>query len=116
MSISSRMEGDVCVVVFEETKMLDEAVINEVDEGLERIADEHKGGKLLIDFNRVTFMSSAMLGKIVFLEKKCRKESTDLRLCSINANIMEAIEMLKLDKILKIYPTLSDALIAFEQG
>lgn len=107
------MEGDVCVAVFDEARMLDEAMINEVGTALKELVDTHQGGKLLIDFNNVTFMSSSMIGKIVFLEKDCKTKGVDLRLCSINPNIMEAITLLNLDKLLEIYGTVGEALEAF---
>lgn len=114
MAITSRMEGDVCVAVFDQAKMLDEAVINEVGTKLQGLVEDNLGGKLLIDFNNVTFMSSSMIGKIVFLAKSCKAKDVDLRLCSINPNIMEAITLLNLDKLLKIYGTVGEALAAFE--
>lgn len=113
MAITSRMEGDVCVAVFNEAKMLDEAMINEVEVALKDLVATHQGGKLLLDFNNVTFMSSSMIGKIVFLAKECKAKGVDLRLCSINKNIMEAITLLSLDKLLEIYPTVGEALVAF---
>lgn len=112
--MTSRMEGDVCVAIFNQAKILDEAVINEVGTELRKLVDQHQGGKLLIDFNNVTFMSSAMIGKVVFLEKECRAKGVDLRLCSINPMIMEAITMLNLDKLLEIYGTVGEALAAYE--
>ena len=72
MAITSRTEGDVVVAGFDEAKMLDEALINEVGEELGQLANQNEGGKLLIDFSNVTFMSSSMIGKIVFLEKECK--------------------------------------------
>lgn len=114
MPITSRMEGDICIAVFDEAKMLDEAVINEVGEELNKLVAANKGGKLLIDFNNVTFMSSSMIGKVVFLEKGCKANGVDLRLCSINPNIMEAITLLNLDQLLEIYGTAGEAIAAFE--
>lgn len=114
MAIISRNEGDIVIAGFEQARMLDEAVINEVADKLTALVDENVGGKLLLDFNNVTFMSSSMLGKVVFLAKDCKTKKVDLRLCSINANIMEAISLLRLDTMLKIYDTAGDAIEAFE--
>ncbi|MEC9093975.1 MAG: hypothetical protein VX438_14800, partial [Planctomycetota bacterium] len=66
MAITSRTEGDAIVAGFEEEKMLDEAVINEVGDELGQLVNENEGGKLLVDFDNITFMSSSMIGKIVF--------------------------------------------------
>ena len=49
MAITSRTEGDVVVAGFDEAKMLDEALINEVGEELGQLANENEGGKLLIE-------------------------------------------------------------------
>lgn len=105
---------DVVVVTFQEAKILDETQI-------ERIGREFKGltlqasadHKLLLNFERVKFMSSSMIGQIMLLAKMCKKDKVNLRLCSICPNIMEVFKLMGLQKVLQIHKTEEDALKAF---
>lgn len=113
MAVKLRTEGKVLVVEFEDAKMLDEAVINEVGNELMTVVDQCEGKQMLLDFSAITFMSSSMIGKIVFLNKDCKAKGVDLRLCSINSNVMEVFSLMNLDKVLSIYPSYKQALESF---
>lgn len=58
-------------------------------------------------------MSSAMLGKLVQLIKKCKEDKIDLKLCSINDSVMEVFTLTRLNKILDIHANEEGALKAF---
>ena len=113
VSVTSTIAGDVLVAEFQEAKMLDEAVINEVGEELMKMVGQCTGNKMLLDFSNITFMSSSMIGKIVFLDNDCKSKGVDLKLCSINANVMEVFSLMNLDKILSIYDDRDQAIAAF---
>ena len=40
--------------------------------------------KLLLDFTGVSFMSSAMIGKLVLLHKKCKSAEILMKVCNIS--------------------------------
>lgn len=113
MAVKSKTEGKVLVVEFEDAKMLDEAVINEVGNELTELVSQCEGKQMLLDFSTITFMSSSMIGKIVFLSKECKSKGVDLRLCSINSNVMEVFSLMNLDKVLSIYGTSEQAMESF---
>ena len=113
MAVKSRTEGRVVIVEFEDSKMLDEAVINEVGNELMALVEQCEGKQMLLDFSAITFMSSSMIGKIVFLSKDCKAKGVDLRLCCINANVMEVFSLMNLDKVLSIYPNYEQAKESF---
>ena len=48
-------------------------------------------------------MGSAMIGKLVMVSKKCKKDHVDLRFCEVNDSIMEVFQLMKLTDILQIY-------------
>ena len=48
-----------------------------------RLLDETQDKKLLLDFTQVQFMSSAALGMLIRVHKKCRERGIALKLCSI---------------------------------
>jgi|TARA_B100000809_G_C15124838_1_gene525768 anti-sigma B factor antagonist len=112
-AIMSQKNGDVLVVYFTESRILDEATIQTLGADLEQMANRAEEGKLLLNFENVRFMSSAMLGKLVSLNKKCKTEEIDLKLCSISKDIMEVFKLMRLNKLLDLRSDEDKALSAF---
>ena len=59
--------GDVTTVNLMDKKILDEAVIQELGEDLFNLVDQHYKVKLVLNFEKVEFLSSAALGKLITL-------------------------------------------------
>ena len=112
-AIMSQKNDDVLVVYFTESRILDEATIQTLGADLEQMANRAEEGKLLLNFENVRFMSSAMLGKLVSLNKKCKTEEIDLKLCSISKDIMEVFKLMRLNKLLDLQSDEDKALSAF---
>ena len=55
-----------------------------------------------MNFKNVSFMSSAMIGKLVLFGKKCKTAKVKLRLCCINDNVDEVFKLMKLNKVFAI--------------
>ena len=117
MSLLRTQETDgVLVVYFSETKILDEAKIQKIGTELMEAADGAAAEKrLLLNFSGVGFMSSAMIGKLVLLNKKCKKDSTALKLCDIAGNVSEVFKIMKLNKVFDIYKNEEKALKSFDK-
>lgn len=113
--LMSQKNGDVLIVYFTDARMVDQSKIEGVGKELMEFAGKCEGGKLLLNFEGVRFMGSAMLGKLVALNKKCSADNCALKLCSISADIMEVFKLTRLDKVLKIYSDEPKALSAFER-
>lgn len=106
--------NDVVVVTFAESKILDEGVIRQIGEEFKKLTTEAAAErKLLVRFDRVTFMSSAMLGQIMRLAKQCKADKVDLKLCDIAPSIMEVFTITRMDKMLSIHANEAEALKAF---
>ena len=103
----------VLVVQFQESKLLDEVKIQEIGTELLEAASAATNKRLLLNFNGVEFMSSAMIGKLVLLNKKCKADGITLKLSNISDSVSEVFEIMKLDKIFDIYKTQEKAVKAF---
>lgn len=64
-------------------------------------AAEHTG-KMLVDFSGVQFMSSAMMGKLVLLNKKAKASSVEMRFCNVSPNVLEVFKITRLNKVFHI--------------
>ena len=114
-ALMSQTHGKVLVVYFTESRILNQTTIQQIGAELEKMANRAEWGKLLLNFSDVRFMSSAMLGKLIKLNKKCKQENTHLKLCCIPEEIMEVFKLMRLHKIMYFYQDENKALIAFEK-
>lgn len=115
-SLITRETDGVLVVHFTETKILDESKIQKIGSELMEAVENASGEKkLLLNFQGVDFMSSAMLGKLVQVHKKCKGGSIVLKLSDISAPIMEVFKITNLNKILDIYKNEEKALKSFDK-
>jgi anti-anti-sigma factor len=106
--------GEVLAVSFNQTSILDQRTIDEIGRELEQVELEASGNrKLLISFQGVEYMSSAMLGKLVQLHKRCKADKIKLKLCSIANNPLEVFKITRLDKLFEIHPDANAALATF---
>jgi anti-anti-sigma factor len=117
MAMLRTQETDgVWVVSFTETKILDEAKIQKIGaELIEAARNAQSCKKLLVNFNGVGFMSSAMIGKLVLLNKQCKQDGVALKLSNISGNVSEVFQIMKLNKVFEIYKTEEKALKSFDK-
>ncbi|HEV3341015.1 MAG TPA: STAS domain-containing protein [Pirellulales bacterium] len=105
--------GDVTVVRFVDRKILDEASIQELGTELFQLVEQENRGKLVLNFTKVDFLSSAALGKLITLDKKVKARSGKLKLSNIRPEIYEVFAITKLNKLFDIKDDEADALAAF---
>ena len=65
---------------------------------------------LVLDFSQVQYVSSAGLGGLLTFAKKCKGAKFELRLAGLCPSIQEVMELMQLDRILKIFPTVANAI------
>lgn len=106
----------VLVVSFSDSKILDEAKIQKIGaELMEAAQSAQESKKLILNFSGVGFMSSAMIGKLVLLNKQCQKDGVVLKLSDISDNVSGVFQIMKLNKVFDIYKTEEKALKSFEK-
>lgn len=105
--------GDVTVVSFTEKKILDEPNIQAIGEQLYGLVEDSGRKKLLLNFGKVEYLSSAALGKLITLNKKVQAVSGRLALCNIDPTIYEVFEITGLYRVFNIYGDEQEALQSF---
>jgi anti-sigma B factor antagonist len=109
-----RDKDDVVVVSFNHAKLIELDVVRAIGQEFKNLPLQAAANrKLLLDFSKVEFMTSGMIGEIVKLQKQCKQDKIRLKLCNICANIMEVFKITGLAKALEIYPDGMKALEAF---
>ncbi len=90
------------VVTLNYEKILDEADIKSIEKSVLPVIDDNDKIKLVLDFSKVQFLSSAMLGLLIRLKKTIEDKGGALRLSGINDKIMGVFKITRLDKIFTI--------------
>lgn len=109
--------GEVVMVTFAQSRLLDEATIQTVGREFEKLTLEAAANrKLLLNFKGVSFMSSSMLGQILRLHKKCKNDKIKLKLCGICPQVLDVFVITKLNKVLDIVGDEETALADFDGG
>ena len=107
---------DVHIVEFLETKILDQMMIDRIKNEILAMVEEAGHPKFLISFENVKYISSAVLGMLMTVNKHIAAKKGELRLAAIDQSLMEVFTLTRLDKILKIFKTSEDALRKFGAG
>ena len=110
MEISDRDEGEIKVVELE----------GNLDTNTSPTAQEHLNGligggngKILIDFGKLNYISSAGLRVLLATAKKLRAGGGDLRLCNLNQGVQDVFEISGFSSILSVHATEGEALDGF---
>ena len=99
----------VTVVLLSDQRILDELSITQIGNDLTEIIAAADNPKVVINFSKVTNMSSSALGMLITLHKRAREAGGELRLCNIQPTIQEVFKITRLDEIFKICPTQGEA-------
>jgi len=95
--------GEVGVVSFLTSQVLDEMNVQQLGTELNNLVDKEYMIKMVINFSKIRFLSSAVLGKLIALNKKISAQKGRLVFCNINPDIMEVFRITRLDKLIPIY-------------
>jgi anti-anti-sigma factor len=105
----------VGVITIHQVRILDDANLRNLQkEILDQIAAMELN-KLVLDFRFVEFVSSAGLGMLVRVMKRCGEKKIALRLCSLEKTVAEAIRITGLDQLLRIEADLAAAIASLNQ-
>ncbi|HRF01941.1 MAG TPA: STAS domain-containing protein [Pirellulaceae bacterium] len=114
-SISTREVGDVYIVKLNDPKILDQSQIEQIGYELLQTVPKVTSNRMLLNLGTVAFMSSAMIGKIVQLNKKAKEAGIDLRICEITKGVMEVFNLMRLHKVLNIQKDEESAIASFDK-
>lgn len=106
-------EGGVTVVRFADRKILEEIPIAEIGEQLTTLADSEDGIKLLLDFENVEHLSSAVLSMLINLNKRVSEQKGQLKLANIKPQIYEVFKITRLNELFDIRDSVTDAKKSF---
>jgi anti-sigma B factor antagonist len=106
------VEG-VTVVRFPAARIVEEEDIQATFEELQGLLDKKGKREVVLDFRKVKFLSSAVLGRLMVTYKKMRAAGGRMILCGIARDILEVFQITRLDAVFTIKEDEEAALAAF---
>jgi anti-anti-sigma factor len=104
--------GDVAVIELL-VDSIDAFNSEEVKAELDSVAAAHP--KTVIDLGRVKFVDSSGCGALVEMHKQFDTGGGGLRLCNPTPHVKTVLDMVRLNRILGLYPTRESAVESFAQ-
>lgn len=107
--------GGTTVVEFTTPSLMDPVQLEAMAEGLYRLVDEQDRRNIVLDFERVQYLSSQAIGMLLAMQKKLASlKDSRLILCGVGPRLMELLRITRLDRVLTIKPTQMEAVRSVE--
>jgi anti-sigma B factor antagonist len=99
------------VVEFKTASLMDQLDLQNISDHLYELVDKQDKRQIILDFERVQYLSSQAIGIVLTMNKKLGAlKNTKLVLCGVGPRLMELVKITRLDRVLTIKPTQKEAL------
>ena len=111
MEIKTEQKGGVVVALTEDR--VDGSNAREFQEALQAVIEDAESA-LVLDMERLTYISSAGLRVILLVARTLQRKSTKFAVCSLSDSVREVFEISGFDKIVETHATQADAIAALK--
>lgn len=109
-------KGEIRIISIDAVRLVDGAALDQCYREIVEVLDKTEESCTVLHFGRVTFMSSAALGMLIRLTKKCKEYKIALKLCNIAPDIRQVFKITGLEKVFDIYPDVAQAIEAMNKS
>jgi anti-anti-sigma factor len=109
--------GGTTVVEFTTASLMESAQLEQMAERLDHLVDEQDQRHIVLDFERVQYLSSQAIGMLLGMQKKLASlKNSRLILCGVGPRLMELLRITRLDRVLTVKPTQAEAVKSVEKA
>ena len=99
------------VVEFRNASLMDPIELEHIGQSLYRLVDAEDKRRIILDFEKVQYLSSQAIGIVLTLNKKLSQlPNSKLVLCGVGVRLQELLKITRLDRLLTIKPTQAEAI------
>ena len=102
--------GNGLVITLMTAQLLEEAEIASLEQSLTQTINQANNVNIVLDFENVTFLSSAVLRVLIKINTAIGERKGKLRLCCIDPKILEVFKITRLNKVFDIRKDVEAAL------
>ncbi|MDR0982961.1 MAG: STAS domain-containing protein [Culturomica sp.] len=110
--IQISQQGNVKIGKFDTPSRLTLLISEDVKAELKPVLSDDKTN-LIFNLENVDFIDSSGIGCLISLQNTAAQHNSRIAICNISKSNMKIFDLLHLDKILELYPTLDEALKKF---
>lgn len=103
-------QAGAMVVEVLRAQLLRSSGVEQVERDLHEVAEAHPGRMIVLDFARVEAISSEMIGALIVLQKQIVAERGRLRLCNLQASVLQTLALSRVDRAFEILPDVESAI------
>jgi anti-anti-sigma factor len=111
---SVRQEGTAAVVELLDDEISDLTTLADLSAELSDYIANEKPMRVLLNLNKVTFITSATIEVLLRTKRKVSSEGGQVKLCCLAPFILDVLQRLHLDSIFEIHASEADGLSSFE--
>ena len=104
----------VTLVIFEDTSILDPLQVQDIGEKLHQLIADEDRQRMILDFHKVTILSSQMLGVLIGMLKRIHSTKGRIVICGMKPDLYKVFKITNLDKLFSFYDSEGHALRSFE--
>jgi anti-sigma B factor antagonist len=102
------------IVEFRTQSLMDPLELERIGQAMYKLVDEEDRRRIIMDFERVQYLSSQAIGIVLTMNKKLTAlPHSKLVLCGVGENLMKLIQITRLDRLLTIKPSQKEAMKVF---
>jgi anti-sigma B factor antagonist len=102
------------VVEFKNPSLMDPLELETIGQQLYKLVDDEDKRKIVLDFEKVQYLSSQAIGIVLTMNKKLGSlANSKLVLCGVGPKLMDLLKITRLDRLLTIKPTQKEAVRVF---
>jgi len=104
---------DISVVKFKDQKVMDPSRIETMGKELLSLVEADDPEHVLVNFENVSFFSSAAINKLIVFEKRVRAQGGKIRLSNLRPEVRDLFSYTNLDSMFEIKNEQSEAIESF---
>lgn len=102
--------NQIAVVKFIDPKVMDPTRIEQMGSELLSLLDNGDNENVVVNFENVSFFSSAAINKLIVLEKHVRARGGEIRLSNLRPEVRDLFSYTHLDELFQIRPDQAEAI------
>ena len=107
--------GNTTVVEFTTASLMDPIQLELMAQELYQLVDEQDRRHIVLDFERVQYLSSQAIGMLLGMQKKLAAlKNSRLILCGVGPRLLELLKITRLDRMLTVKPSQAEAVRSSE--
>ena len=105
-----RHVGAITIVDLLDRRLIDTARIESLGARITDLINNANAVKLIINFDKVEYLSSTMLNVLIALETAVKRKKGKLALAHLDPELQKVFTLMKLNKVMTICKTVDDAM------